>query len=124
MSANTAADDSASTPTRRAACQDVLDTPAHRVAEMFDGTLYKAPKRWGRIGGCARKAAGALLLAACAAAHGAGADQGREETAAARIEALEPHHLSMHTQFYVESIERIIEIVGEELMTLSAPAEK
>lgn len=78
----------------------------------------KAPNRWDRIGGSARKAAVALLLAACATAHSAGVDQGREETAAARIEALEPHHLSMQTQFYVESIERIIEIVGEELISL------
>ena len=103
---------------RRATYQDVLDAPAHRVAEIIDGTLYKAPNRWERIGGSARKTAGALLLAACATAHSAGADQQREQTAPARIEALEPHHLRMHTQFYVESIERIIEIVGEELIAL------
>ena len=26
--------------TRRATCQDVLDAPAHRVAEIVDGTLH------------------------------------------------------------------------------------
>ena len=30
--------------TRRASYQDVLDTPAHRVAEIVDGTLYTHPR--------------------------------------------------------------------------------
>ena len=30
--------------TRRATYQDVLDTPAHRVAEIVDGTLYTHPR--------------------------------------------------------------------------------
>ena len=37
---DTAVDDSAETPTRRATYQDVLDAPAHRVAEIVDGTLH------------------------------------------------------------------------------------
>ena len=37
---STAAEGNASTPTRRATYQDVLDAPAHRVAEIVDGTLY------------------------------------------------------------------------------------
>ena len=28
----------------RATCQDVLDAPAHRVAEIVDGTLYTHPR--------------------------------------------------------------------------------
>ena len=30
--------------TRRATCQDVLDAPAHLVAEIVDGTLYISPR--------------------------------------------------------------------------------
>lgn len=30
--------------TRRATYQDVLDAPAHRVAEIVDGTLYTHPR--------------------------------------------------------------------------------
>ena len=30
--------------TRRATYQDVLDAPAHRVAEIIDGTLYTHPR--------------------------------------------------------------------------------
>ena len=30
--------------TRRATYQDVLDAPAHRVAEVIDGTLYTQPR--------------------------------------------------------------------------------
>ena len=41
---STAVEGSASTPTRRAAYQDVLDAPAHRVAEIVDGTLYTHPR--------------------------------------------------------------------------------
>ena len=41
---NTAAHRSASTWTRRATYQDVLDAPAHRVAEIVDGTLYTQPR--------------------------------------------------------------------------------
>ena len=33
-----------SDPTRRATYQDVLDAPAHRVAEIVDGTLYINPR--------------------------------------------------------------------------------
>ena len=29
---------------RRATYQDVLDAPAHRVAEIIDGTLYTHPR--------------------------------------------------------------------------------
>ena len=29
---------------RRATCQDVLDAPAHRVAEIIGGTLYTNPR--------------------------------------------------------------------------------
>ena len=31
-------------PTRRATYQDVLDAPAHKVAEVVDGTLYTHPR--------------------------------------------------------------------------------
>ena len=31
-------------PTRRATYQDVLDAPAHQVAEVLDGTLYTHPR--------------------------------------------------------------------------------
>ena len=31
-------------PTRRATYQDVLEAPAHRVAEIIDGTLYTHPR--------------------------------------------------------------------------------
>ena len=41
---NTAAHRSASAWTRRATYQDVLDAPAHRVAEIIDGTLYTQPR--------------------------------------------------------------------------------
>ena len=41
---NTAVEGSASAPTRRATYQDVLDAPAHRVAEIVDGTLYTHPR--------------------------------------------------------------------------------
>ena len=41
---STAVEGSASTPTRRATYQDVLDTPAHRVAEIVDGTLHTHPR--------------------------------------------------------------------------------
>ena len=37
-------DDSAETPTRRATYQDVLDAPAHQVAEIVDGTLHLSPR--------------------------------------------------------------------------------
>ena len=42
--ANTAAHRSAPAWTRRATYQDVLDAPAHRVAEIVDGTLYTQPR--------------------------------------------------------------------------------
>ena len=41
---SSAVDDSARTPTRRATYQDVLDAPAHQVAEIIDGTLYTHPR--------------------------------------------------------------------------------
>ena len=41
---STAVEGSASTPTRRATYQDVLDAPAHRVAEIVDGTLHTHPR--------------------------------------------------------------------------------
>ena len=41
---STAVEGNASTPTRRATYQDVLDAPAHRVAEIVDGTLYSHPR--------------------------------------------------------------------------------
>ena len=41
---STAVEGNASTPTRRATYQDVLDAPAHRVAEIVDGTLYTHPR--------------------------------------------------------------------------------
>ena len=41
---STAAHGSDSTRTRRAAYQDVLDAPAHRVAEIVDGNLYTRPR--------------------------------------------------------------------------------
>ena len=41
---NTAAHRSASAWTRPATYQDVLDAPAHRVAEIVDGTLYTQPR--------------------------------------------------------------------------------
>ena len=41
---STAVEGSASVPTRRATYQDVLDAPAHRVAEIVDGTLYTHPR--------------------------------------------------------------------------------
>ena len=41
---NTAAHRSAPTWTRRATYQDVLDAPAHRIAEIVDGTLYTQPR--------------------------------------------------------------------------------
>ena len=31
-------------PTRRATYQDVIDAPAHRVAEIIDGRLYESPR--------------------------------------------------------------------------------
>ena len=40
----TAAHGSDSARTRRATYQDVLDAPAHRVAEIVDGTLYTWPR--------------------------------------------------------------------------------
>ena len=40
----TAVEGSASTPTRKATYQDVLDAPAHRVAEIVDGTLHTHPR--------------------------------------------------------------------------------
>ena len=39
-----AADESASAPARGATYQDALDAPAHRVAEIVDGTLYTHPR--------------------------------------------------------------------------------
>ena len=33
-----------SAPARRATYQDVLDAPAHRIAEIVDGTLYTHPR--------------------------------------------------------------------------------
>ena len=41
---STAVHDSASAPARRATYQDVLDAPAHRVAEIVDGTLHTHPR--------------------------------------------------------------------------------
>ena len=41
---STAVHDSASAPVRRATYQDVLDAPAHRVAETVDGTLHTRPR--------------------------------------------------------------------------------
>ena len=32
--------------TRRATYQDVLDAPAHQVAEIIDGLLYTHPRRF------------------------------------------------------------------------------
>ena len=44
VTTSTAVDDNISTQTRRATYQDVLDAPAHRVAEIVDGTLYTQPR--------------------------------------------------------------------------------
>ena len=41
---STAAHQSGSARARRATYQDVLDAPAHRVAEIVDGTLYTQPR--------------------------------------------------------------------------------
>ena len=41
---STVVHESGSAPTRRATYQDVLDAPAHRVAEIVDGTLYTHPR--------------------------------------------------------------------------------
>ena len=41
---STAAHRSGPARTRRATYQDVLDAPAHRVAEIVDGTLYTQPR--------------------------------------------------------------------------------
>ena len=41
---STAGHGSGSARTRRATYQDVLDAPAHRVAEIVDGTLYTWPR--------------------------------------------------------------------------------
>ena len=41
---STAVHDSASATARRATYQDVLDAPAHRVAEIVDGTLHTHPR--------------------------------------------------------------------------------
>ena len=41
---STAADRNAPARRRRATYQDVLDAPAHRVAEIVDGTLYTQPR--------------------------------------------------------------------------------
>ena len=41
---STAAGRSGPARTRRATYQDVLDAPAHRVAEIVDGTLYTQPR--------------------------------------------------------------------------------
>ena len=35
--------------TRRATYQDMLDAPAHRVAELVDGTLYVSPRPRGAV---------------------------------------------------------------------------
>ena len=43
-STSRAVGDSESTPPPRATYQDVLDAPAHRVAEIVDGTLYTHPR--------------------------------------------------------------------------------
>ena len=43
-STGTAVNDSESARTRRATYQDVLDAPAHVVAEIVDGTLYTHPR--------------------------------------------------------------------------------
>ena len=40
VTTSTEVHDSASSPARRATYQDVLDAPAHRVAEIVDGTLH------------------------------------------------------------------------------------
>ena len=42
----TATHRSGSARARRATYQDVLDAPAHRVAEIVDGTLYTQPRRY------------------------------------------------------------------------------
>ena len=44
MSAATPTQRDESTASRRATYQDVLDAPAHRVAEIVDGTLYVNPR--------------------------------------------------------------------------------
>ena len=44
VTTSTAVDDSGSAPRRKATYQDVLDAPAHRVAEIVDGTLYTHPR--------------------------------------------------------------------------------
>ena len=44
VTASTAVDDNNSARQRRATYQDVLDAPAHRVAEIVDGTLYTQPR--------------------------------------------------------------------------------
>ena len=41
---STAVHDGVSAPARRATYQDVLDAPAHRVAEIVDGTLHTHPR--------------------------------------------------------------------------------
>ena len=41
---STAVDASSPSATRRATYQDVLDAPAHQVAEVVDGTLYTHPR--------------------------------------------------------------------------------
>ena len=38
VTTSTAVDDSGAAPRRKATYQDVLDAPAHRVAEIVDGT--------------------------------------------------------------------------------------
>ena len=44
VSTSRAIDESESAPIPRATYQDVLDAPAHRVAEIVDGTLYTHPR--------------------------------------------------------------------------------
>ena len=41
---STPVDDNVSAPERRATYQDVLDAPAHQVAEIIDGTLRLSPR--------------------------------------------------------------------------------
>ena len=44
VTTSSAVDGNVSAPERRATYQDVLDAPAHRVAEIIDGTLYTHPR--------------------------------------------------------------------------------
>ena len=44
VTTSTAVNGGSPAPVRRATYQDVLDAPAHRVAEIVDGTLYTHPR--------------------------------------------------------------------------------